>query len=240
MDGKQSVYLNKTEQVFQQLNLFPQFCLLRISYNNQEIKYNLVRPELPFPSRCSCNQGPKNECFGWTNSLCKRMTYSKWERRLNTSWSPRDDDHVTGRVQEWLPQIHASSLSNSWSSKNPCLLFHFKAQPLEGSLEKDNGDSRLPGRGHGKITNIFPGKRGLRPRERMEWNTNFVSLPRWATPLSSLTCNQQQSNIHFLQWPEPLVYSKIRWDLLLVILKSPEDFTLKMKHFSWVLMVLTR
>lgn len=135
------------------------------------MKYNLVKPELPFPSRCSWNQGPKNECFGWTNSICKRTTtYSKWERRLNTSWSPRDVDHVTGWVQEWLSTV-TGSLSNSWSSRIPISFPISKHSPLEGSLEMDmvilGSLGRVNGRGHRKITNRFPGKRGLRLRERM-------------------------------------------------------------------------
>lgn len=43
-----------------------------------------------------------------------------------------------------LLQIHAGSLSNSWSSRIPISFPISKHSPLEGSLEMDNGDSRLP------------------------------------------------------------------------------------------------
>lgn len=43
-----------------------------------------------------------------------------------------------------LSQIHAGSLSNSWSSRISISFPISKHSPLEGSLEKDNDDSRLP------------------------------------------------------------------------------------------------
>lgn len=60
MDTKQSIYLNQfihkqKAQYFNNLSYSPKLCLLKISFNNHEMKYKLIKPELPFPSRCSYN-----------------------------------------------------------------------------------------------------------------------------------------------------------------------------------------
>lgn len=176
MDTKQSIYLNKfihkqKAKYFNNLIYSPKLWLLKISFNNHKMKYKLIKPELPFPSRCSCNHGLWKG-FGWGNSISKRIPCKlEWriEHKLVTiSQAEFKNDYHKARSLMCSTQtpdplrISISSpisktrlpLSDMASSPFPYLMMRKDDKRNDGSMEfkegslekKSNDDPKLPGK----------------------------------------------------------------------------------------------
>lgn len=89
MDTKQSIYLNKfihkqKAQYFNNLSYSPKLCLLKISFNNHEMKYKLIKPELSshldalVTTDCEKSLGEE--------ILSVREHPLNWSKGSNTSW----------------------------------------------------------------------------------------------------------------------------------------------------------